>query len=555
MASVTSEPAIAPDNVEAIAHGNVEASLENGGSVPAASAAAAPAKKGPGALMRDDLKKRLPHYCDDWVQGLLPKNWSMVISASLFMFFTSFFPALIFGQLMEEDTNKMMGIPEVLFSTGLCGVIWSFFSGQPLVIVGVTGPVTVFTIALYEVSKNVDVSFFDLHVWTCIWSALMHCGMAVFGWCTAVERVTRFACETFGFFIAVIYIQNALVHLLDFDQEITQVAMNGWLGFGTFWFSLSTHHARGWPVFNASCREIIAQYGTVFAILVWTGVSFSAKFDDANPVRLTVPDSYDLTPTFDRSWILNPFAADATAVLVAIPAACLLTLLFFFDHNVSSRMSQEKEFNLKKGDAYHWDFFILGLSVLITGLLGIPPSNGLIPQAPLHVRSLAKIVPKKIGGATVEVFDSVLEQRVSNLIQSLLMLMFLLMLYVPGTIPKAVLSGTFLYMGASGLYGNSFAQRLLMLFSETARINKGYSFLTTAPGATEDAPAVITNLASARKFTYIQAFIWGSIFAVSGKWMGSVSIIFPFLIAILVPLRENVLPRILGKEAVDVLDN
>jgi hypothetical protein len=512
--------------------------------------------------MLGDLKRRLPYYCDDWAQGFRPKNLTTVLGAALFMFFTSFFPALIFGQLLEDDTETMIGIPEVLLATGLCGVLWAFCAGQPLVIVGVTGPVTVFVTALFDVSKSFDVPFFDLHCWTCIWAALMHWAMAVFGLCTAVDRVTRFSCETFGFFIAVIYIKNALTHLLDFGQDITQVAINGWLGFGTFWFSLSTHHARNWPCFNASFREFMAQYGTVLAIAVWTAVSFSAKFDDASPVRLAVPDDYDLTPTAPRDWLLNPWKSSLKTILLAFPAAALLTLLFFFDHNVSSRMSQEVNFNLKKGHAYHWDFFILGLTVLGCGLLGIPPANGLIPQAPMHVRSLATIVPKVLrGGAIVEEYEHVVEQRVSNLVQSLLMLLFLPLLYVPAYIPKAVLSGTFLYMGVAGLYGNTFATRLAMLVTELPRINTGHDFLQTTGGADDNgmddssvSTTVITNLTKVKKFTCIQALIWGGIFAVSGPWMGSASIIFPFLIAVLVPIRERLLPLLLGEEAVDVLD-
>ena len=32
----------------------------------------------------------------------------------------------------------------------------------------------------------------------------------------------------------------------------------------------------------------------------------------------------------------------------------ILTVLFFFDHNVSSLLCQVPEFGLKKGSSYHW---------------------------------------------------------------------------------------------------------------------------------------------------------------------------------------------------------
>lgn len=51
-------------------------------------------------------------------------------------------------------------------------------------------------------------------------------------------------------------------------------------------------------------------------------------------------------------------------------------------------MAQGSEFPLKKPPAFHWDFFLLGITTFISGLLGIPAPNGLIPQAPLHTQSL-----------------------------------------------------------------------------------------------------------------------------------------------------------------------
>lgn len=57
-----------------------------------------------------------------------------------------------------------------------------------------------------------------------------------------------------------------------------------------------------------------------------------------------------------RFWELSP-----KGVFVALPLAVILTILFFFDHNVSSLLSQKREFHLKKPPAYHWDFFVLGI--------------------------------------------------------------------------------------------------------------------------------------------------------------------------------------------------
>lgn len=51
-------------------------------------------------------------------------------------------------------------------------------------------------------------------------------------------------------------------------------------------------------------------------------------------------------------------------------------------------MAQGTDFPLRKPPGFHYDFFLLGVTTFIAGLLGIPAPNGLIPQAPIHTTSL-----------------------------------------------------------------------------------------------------------------------------------------------------------------------
>ncbi|OAV85008.1 hypothetical protein PTTG_30873, partial [Puccinia triticina 1-1 BBBD Race 1] len=61
----------------------------------------------------------------------------------------------------------------------------------------------------------------------------------------------------------------------------------------------------------------------------------------------------------------------------------------YFDHNVSSLMAQALHFPVKKRAGFHWDFFLLGVTTFISGMLGLPAPNGLAPQAPVHTKSLS----------------------------------------------------------------------------------------------------------------------------------------------------------------------
>ena len=144
--------------------------------------------------IKADLNRRLPFYFgSDWTEG-----WNLkVLAAIFFIFFTSIGPAITFSELLQAET-KVIGVVEVLLSSALSGAIFSIFSGQPLVIVGVTGPVSILTIAIYKMSSDMGFNFLVFYAWSQIWAALMHMLLAVCNYCDYIAYVTRFSCETFS---------------------------------------------------------------------------------------------------------------------------------------------------------------------------------------------------------------------------------------------------------------------------------------------------------------------------------------------------------------------
>ena len=114
-------------------------------------------------------------------------------------------------------------------------------------------------------------------------------------------------------------------------------------------------------------------------------------------------------------------------IIGAFVPATMIAVLYYFDHSVASQLAQQKEFNLRKPSSYHYDLLLLGFLVckffmllhsfrvfflnfmhlmnsfsngkfqlpgwqtLMCGLIGIPPSNGVIPQSPMHTKSLATL--------------------------------------------------------------------------------------------------------------------------------------------------------------------
>ena len=121
-----------------------------------------------------------------------------------------------------------------------------------------------------------------------------------------------------------------------------------------------------------------------------------------------------------------------------------------------SLIAQGSQFPLRKPAGFHYDLALLGLTTFLAGLLGVPAPNGLIPQAPIHTRSLLVhgLEPKDEGVLRYcdgdwpmrEVPIAVVEQRVSNLAQGSLCLVLLTgpFLHVLNLVPQGARFPSFL---------------------------------------------------------------------------------------------------------------
>ena len=65
---------------------------------------------------------------------------------------------------MFAKTGSSYGVNEVLLASVLGAVVFSVFAAQPLVIVGVTGPITVFNYTVYEIMAT-RTNYFSFMCW------------------------------------------------------------------------------------------------------------------------------------------------------------------------------------------------------------------------------------------------------------------------------------------------------------------------------------------------------------------------------------------------------
>ncbi|KAI9729628.1 MAG: hypothetical protein M1818_008475 [Claussenomyces sp. TS43310] len=491
--------------------------------------------------MIKDVRRRAPYYISDWTDA-----WDYrVIPATVYMYFANILPALAFSLDMFTKTHMSFGVNEVLLASVLGAVVFSVAAAQPLVIVGVTGPITVFNYTVYDIMTPTGTNYFAFMCWVGLWSLVMHWFLAFTNACNGLKYVTRFSCDIFGFYVAFIYLQKGIQVLTrqgsDSGFYLSVMVSLLVLGFG---YACGVIGSR--QLFQHYIRVFVKDYGTPLTVVFFTGFVHIGRMREVS--LNTLPTSKAFEPTSDRGWFIHFWNIRVGDVFIAIPFAVLLTILFYFDHNVSSLIAQGTEFPLRKPAGFHWDLFLLGLTTGVAGLLGIPFPNGLIPQAPFHTDSLCvrKVVSNDDEGGDnkghmVTKVVHVVEQRVSNLAQGLLTLGTMTgpLLIVIGLIPQGVLAGLFFVMGVQALEGNGITLKMLFLARDK-----------TLTPASEPLKRIKRRLA-VWVFVAIQLLGFGATFAIT-QTIAAVG--FPIIILLLIPVRTFLLPKWFTQEELSALD-
>ena len=162
-------------------------------------------------------------YASDFRDGLNLKS----VSSILFLYFACIAPAITFGAIYAADTANHIGTMELLVGTAVCGLLFAVFSGQPLVILGGTGPLLIFTIILFDLCQPdaFDLPFLETRAWVGIWGGLIVVVMALTDASCLIRYFTRFTDEIFSVLISLIFIYKAVEHighgLLDIDSTHT----------------------------------------------------------------------------------------------------------------------------------------------------------------------------------------------------------------------------------------------------------------------------------------------------------------------------------------------
>uniref|UniRef100_A0A8C3CA36 Anion exchange protein n=1 Tax=Cairina moschata TaxID=8855 RepID=A0A8C3CA36_CAIMO len=178
-----------------------------------------------------DVKRKVPWFWSDFRDALSLQ----CLASFLFLYCACMSPVITFGGLLGEATDGHISAMESLLGASMTGVVYSLFAGQPLTILGSTGPVLVFEKILYKFCKDYALSYLSLRTCIGLWTAFLCVVLVATDASCLVCYITRFTEEAFAALICIIFIYEALEKLICLG-ETYPVHMHSKLDFLTIYY-------------------------------------------------------------------------------------------------------------------------------------------------------------------------------------------------------------------------------------------------------------------------------------------------------------------------------
>uniref|UniRef100_A0A8C6A3G9 Anion exchange protein n=1 Tax=Marmota marmota marmota TaxID=9994 RepID=A0A8C6A3G9_MARMA len=161
-----------------------------------------------------DIKRKAPFFLSDFKDALSLQ----CLASILFLYCACMSPVITFGGLLGEATEGRISAIESLFGASLTGIAYSLFAGQPLTILGSTGPVLVFEKILFKFCRDYHLSYLSLRTSIGLWTSFLCIVLVATDASSLVCYITRFTEEAFAALICIIFIYEALEKLFHLGE-------------------------------------------------------------------------------------------------------------------------------------------------------------------------------------------------------------------------------------------------------------------------------------------------------------------------------------------------
>ncbi|XP_037938410.1 anion exchange protein 3-like isoform X1 [Teleopsis dalmanni] len=536
--------------------------------------------------LRNDLKRRLPMYKSDILDGLNTET----LAATIFMYFACLSTAITFGGLVSDKTHNSIGISETLLAASVCGVIFHSIAGQPLVIIGTTGPLLLFDEALMNFCQENGFNFLTIRAYIGIWLAIIAMVVSAFEGSVYVRLLTRFTQEIFSALITLIYIIETIMKLVsvyknnplladynlppptlahtDFDH-LTDLG-NGTMHFsnmtaqtisntslpvqppkiptnmpntalfctiltlGTFTVAYYLKLFRNSHFLGRNARRALGDFGVPIAIALFVAMDYFIP--QVYTEKLSVPEGISPSNPERTSWLVELGNVPTWIPFLAGIPALLVYILIFMESHISELIVDKPDRGLKKGSGLHFDIVLLSCLNTFCGFCGMPWHCAATVRSVAHVSALTIMSRTHAPGESARIID-VKEQRLSGFFVALMIGLSVTMAPLLRLIPMAVLFGVFLYMGIASMSGVQFFERVRLYFVPV----KHYP----PTPYVKRVPTWKMHL-----FTTVQVICLSTLWAVKSS---KISLAFPFFLILMVPIRQR-LAALYKPEEMEALD-
>ncbi|XP_054913113.1 sodium bicarbonate transporter-like protein 11 isoform X2 [Poeciliopsis prolifica] len=530
----------------------------------------------------EDLRRRLPFYPSDFTDGIVGSNKTLLkyMTTAIFLYIAILLPAIAFGSLNDESTRGEIDVRKTIIGQSIGGVIYSLFAGSPLVIPLTTAPLAIFISVIRGICDDYNLDFPAFYACIGLWNCLFLILGGIFNVSLLMKLFKRSTEEVIALFISIAFVVDAVKGTVKIFQryyhapglenrsieDLPQVGdLQGGnrsevmvgsvfnalpesfiqctrerpvlcllLMLGTLWMGYTLYQFKRSPFLHAKVREVLSDCALPISVLLFSFIGSYIFSDIELPVfKVHNRPIFNVAP-FERLSAMN--------VVSAMGLGFLLALLIFIDQNIVVSLTNAPENRLLKGTAYHWDLMLSGLINILMSVLGLPWMHAAFPHSTLHVRQLAFVEQRVEGGHLYETIVQVKETRLTSLAANIFIGVSLLLLPVPlQWIPKPVLYGLFLYIALTSIDGNQMCDRMALLLKEQ----------TSYP------PTHYIRKVPQRKihyFTFLQMMQLLVLCTFGMYPIPYMKMIFPLVMILLIPIRNNVLPHIIEAKYLDIMD-
>ena len=254
-------------------------------------------------------------------------------------------PSIATGVLLDTFTNGAISVQHCIIGQFIGGLLFSFLSGSPMVIITTTLASAIFTKVITSIAQMNDLDFMQLYTLTGFWSAFYLITAAIFNLSNLIQKIiTKSTKELITLFIAVAFVKTALFNLFkQFQKEDeTKALLSLILTFGTVWLGRFLFNFMNTKFFTKFIRDNISGYALPCSVISMSLIG-SFLFQPIAPTTFPLNKMENMITMADFSDI------NGKSILLSNGLGLCFAILVFMTQNIYTAIVDSPENKLVKG--------------------------------------------------------------------------------------------------------------------------------------------------------------------------------------------------------------